>query len=123
LCGTSRVIDHHHTTGRFVPISHPVVTSCHYGVWFPTKKQIPSIREGRGGSLPLIDQGGQLLSSVPQDASPVPPHLSLQLEHAVEKSLGGGWASGNVNVDGHDSVTTSDDRVRVAESRDGRKYE
>lgn len=49
------------------------------------------------------------------------PHLEclhafdflLELKDAVEKSLGCGWASGNVDIDWDDSVTSTDDRVGV----------
>ena len=93
-------IMNHHTTGRL----RPDITSVMY---------IIMASDLRRKMLFLLLSVFRL-SSVPQNASPVPPHLSLQLEHSVEKGFGGGWASGNVDVDGDDSVTTSDDRVRVA---------
>lgn len=51
------------------------------------------------------------LLSVPDDTLPAPAHLPLQLQHAVQQGLCCGWAAGNVQVNGHDTITTSYDRV------------
>ena len=53
---------------------------------------------------------GRLLP-VPSDRLPSSPHLPLQLEHAVQQGLGSGWAAGYVEVDGDNTVTSSNDRV------------
>lgn len=41
------------------------------------------------------------------------PHLALKLEDAVHKGLGGGRATGDVDVDRYDTVATADDAVAV----------
>jgi hypothetical protein len=42
------------------------------------------------------------------------PHLPLQLQHTVEQGFRGRRASRYVDIDRYDSVTPSDNRVRVA---------
>ena len=39
--------------------------------------------------------------------------LLLQLEDSVHESLGRGWASGHVNVNGDNAITTSHYRIRI----------
>lgn len=54
-----------------------------------------------------------LLRSIPRNGPSVTPHLPLQLQHAVQQGLGSRGASGNVDINWHNSVAASDDGVRV----------
>jgi len=51
--------------------------------------------------------------AIPNHTLPTPPHLTLQLQHAVQQSLCRRWAPRHVNVDGNDAVTAPHDRVRI----------
>ena len=76
----------------------------------------------------------QVLTPVPLNTTTRPPHFPLQLKHSiavryrfsqstfsnalseeedVQKCLGGRRATGNVEIDGNDSVAASNYRVRV----------
>lgn len=62
-------------------------------------------KHGRvGGSASLVEPHLRLLGA---------PNLLLQLQHAVQQRLRGGWAAGDVDVDGHDTVAAAHHRVRV----------
>jgi hypothetical protein len=53
------------------------------------------------------------LPSVPHTGNLGVPHLLLELHDSVTESLGGGRATGNVDIDRDDSVTSSNNRVGV----------
>lgn len=64
-------------------------------------------------SSPFHQAFHPFLLSVPHSCDLGVPHLALQLEDTVHKSLTGGWAAGNVDIDGDNSVATTDDAVAV----------
>lgn len=71
-----------------------------------------TVGHSQNGIQAVMKPAASLLP-VPCNSLPAPPHLLLQLEHAIEERLGRWRAAWHVEVNGDDAVTTSDDRVRV----------
>lgn len=56
---------------------------------------------------------GRSLLSVPQSRDSSLHHLLLQLEHTIHQGLGSWWAPWHVNINWNQSVTSSNNRVRI----------
>jgi hypothetical protein len=69
--------------------------------------------ENQNSSSRFLQNVAKRLLAVPHSGDLGVSHLLLQLEDTEHEGFGGGRATGNVNVDGDDTVTAAGDGVRV----------
>jgi hypothetical protein len=69
--------------------------------------------ENQNSSSSFSQNVAKRLLAVPHSGDLGVSHLLLQLEDTEHEGFGGGRATGNVNVDGDNTVTAASDGVRV----------
>jgi hypothetical protein len=70
-------------------------------------------KENQSDSTSSFTNVAKRLLAVPHSGDLGVSHLLLQLEDTEHEGFGGRWATGNVDIDGDDTVTAAGDGVRV----------